>query len=71
MREQKFATDLEESVSDGHCFGVPIFGSTGEVGAAISLSLPKARVGDEDRRKSILAVLRATAGQIALELHGA
>ena len=26
VREQKFATDLEESVSDGHCFGVPIFG---------------------------------------------
>jgi DNA-binding IclR family transcriptional regulator len=71
VREQKFATDLEESVSDGHCFGVPIFGSTGDVGAAISLSLPKARVGDDDRRKSILAALGATAGQIALELHGA
>ena len=71
VREQKFATDLEESVSDGHCFGVPIFGSTGDVGAAISLSLPKARVGDDDRRKSILAALRATADQIALELRGA
>ena len=71
VREQKFATDLEESVSDGHCFGVPIFGSTGDVDAAISVSLPKARVGDDDRRKSILAALRATACQIALELRGA
>ena len=71
VREQKFATDLEESVSDGHCFGVPIFGSTGDVGAAISVSLPKARVGDGDHRKSILAALRATAGEIAVELRGA
>ena len=71
VREQKFATDLEESVSDGHCFGVPIFGSTGDVGAAISVSLPKARVGDGDHRKSILAALRATADQIAVELRGA
>jgi IclR family acetate operon transcriptional repressor len=71
VREQKFATDLEESVSDGHCFGVPIFGSTGDVDAAISVSLPKARVGDDDRRKSILAALRATACQSALELRGA
>src|SRR5207244_4385440 len=29
VREQKFATDLEESVLDGHCFGVPIFGKDG------------------------------------------
>jgi DNA-binding IclR family transcriptional regulator len=71
VRERKFATDLEESVSDGHCFGVPIFGSTGDVGAAISVSLPKARVGDGDHRKSILAALRATADQIAVELRGA
>jgi len=37
-REQKFATDLEESVSDGHCFGVPIFGPAGDVGADISVA---------------------------------
>jgi DNA-binding IclR family transcriptional regulator len=71
VREQKFATDLEESVADGHCFGVPIFGAAGEVGAAISVSLPKARVGDNDNRKAILTALRATADQIASDLRGA
>jgi IclR family acetate operon transcriptional repressor len=71
VREQKFATDLEESVADGHCFGAPIFGVTGEVGAAISVSLPKARVGDNDNRKAILTALRATADQIASDLRGA
>jgi DNA-binding IclR family transcriptional regulator len=70
VRERKFATDLEESVSDGHCFGVPIFGPAGDVGAAISVSLPKARVVDADHRKAILAALRATADQIASDLRG-
>jgi DNA-binding IclR family transcriptional regulator len=70
VREQRFATDLEESVSDGQCFGVPIFGSAGEVGAAISVSLPKQRVLDADHRKVILGALRATAGQIAEDLRG-
>jgi len=71
VREQGFATDLEESVPDGHCFGVPIFGPGGAVAAAISVSLPKARVAGADHRKTILAALRAAADQIAGDLHGA
>jgi IclR family acetate operon transcriptional repressor len=70
IREQKYATDLEESVRDGHCFGVPIFSAAGEVGAAISLSLPKARVLDAEHQKKILAGLRAAADQIASDLIG-
>jgi len=71
VREQKFAADLEESVSDGNCFGVPIFSAAGEVASAISVSLPKARVGDKDHQKAILAALRAAADQIAADLRGA
>lgn len=70
IREQSFATDLEESVSDGHCFAVPIFGAAGEVGAAVSLSLPKSRERDSEHRKAILTALRATAAQIAADLRG-
>jgi IclR family acetate operon transcriptional repressor len=70
VRAQEFAVDLEESVADGHCFAVPIFGSAGDVGAAISVSLPKARVIDADHRKSILAALRTTADQVAADLRG-
>jgi DNA-binding IclR family transcriptional regulator len=69
VRQQKFAVDLEESVSDGHCFGVPIFDAAGEVGAAISISLPKVRVVDSEHRKTILASLRAVADQIAADLR--
>jgi DNA-binding IclR family transcriptional regulator len=71
VREQSFAIDLEESVCDGHCFGVPVFGSAGDVGAAISVSLPKARVLDDVHRKAILTALRATADQIAADLRSA
>jgi DNA-binding IclR family transcriptional regulator len=38
------------------------------VGAAISVSLPKARVLDAEHRKTILAALRAAADQIASDL---
>jgi DNA-binding IclR family transcriptional regulator len=70
IRERRFATDLEESVSDGHCFGVPIFGSAGDVGAAISVSLPKMRTLDADHHKALLGALRATADQVAEDLRG-
>lgn len=69
VRQQGFATDLEESVCDGHCFAVPIFGPAGDVGAAVSVSLPKARDRDSDRREAILAALRVVADQIAADLR--
>jgi len=69
-REQRFKTDLEESVSDGYSFGVPILGSAEDVGAAISVSLPKMRVLDADHRTELLVALRVTADQIADDLRG-
>jgi DNA-binding IclR family transcriptional regulator len=69
-REQRFKTDLEESVSDGYCFGVPIFGSAENLGAAISVPLPKMRVPDADHRTALLVALRVTADQIADDLRG-
>jgi DNA-binding IclR family transcriptional regulator len=70
VREQRFATGLEESVSDGHCFAVPIRGSAGEVAAAISVSSPKSRVPNGERRETILTALRATADLIEADLRG-
>jgi len=70
VREQNFAADLEETVNDGHCFAVPIFSAADDVRAAVSVSLPKARVVDADHRQTILAALRTTADQIAADLRG-
>ena len=69
VREQGFATDREESVCDGNCFGVPIFADSGQVCAAVSISLPKARVRDAAHEKKIVETLQATAEQIGLILR--
>ncbi|MGH9665839.1 MAG: IclR family transcriptional regulator, partial [Bryobacteraceae bacterium] len=45
VRERGYSTDAEETTPDGCCFGAPIFTSPGEVLAAISISIPKTRLG--------------------------
>jgi len=69
IRTQEFAVDREETVAHGVCFGVPIYGQSNEVSAAISASLPKGRVRDAAHEKAIIAALEATASQISAELR--
>jgi DNA-binding IclR family transcriptional regulator len=68
---EKFATDREESVPDGICFGVPVFNAAGEVNVALSASVPKMRVRDRDHEKAIVAALRATAENISSDFRAA
>jgi IclR family acetate operon transcriptional repressor len=68
---QKFALDREESVYDGVCFAAPIFGESGEVNAAISVSLPKSRLRDGEHEAAITEALKAAAAQIAADLQSA
>jgi DNA-binding IclR family transcriptional regulator len=70
VRTQGFAVDREETIPDGNCFGVPIRGESDEVAAAISVSLPKARLRDARHEKAIVAALKATAAQISADLRG-
>jgi DNA-binding IclR family transcriptional regulator len=71
VQAQRFAVDREESVYDGVCFAAPIFGESGEVNAAISLSLPKARLRDAEHEAAIVKALTAAATQIAVDLRSA
>ena len=71
VRADKFATDREECVPDGICFGVPVFNTAGEVNVALSASLPKMRVRDQDHEKAIVAALRATADKISADFRAA
>ena len=71
VRFQRFAVDREESVYDGVCFAVPIFGESGEVSAAISLSLPKARLRDAEHEAVVVQALTAAAARIAADLPSA
>jgi DNA-binding IclR family transcriptional regulator len=67
IQADKFATDREESVSGGICFGVPIFSVGGDVNVALSSSIPKMRVRDRDHEHAIIAALRSTADKITAD----
>lgn len=64
-----YATDREESVPGGICFGVPVFDPAGEVHVALSTSVPKMRVRDNSIEKGIVAALRATAEKISTDFR--
>ena len=67
-REQGFGADREESVADGYCFAVPIFGRSGDVPAGISVSLPKLRMRNAEQEQRLVEALKATAAQISAAL---
>jgi DNA-binding IclR family transcriptional regulator len=71
IRLLKFAIDREECAPGGVCFSVPVFGSGGQVSAAISLSMPKTRLGGSDQEKSIISALRTTADELAVDFEKA
>jgi DNA-binding IclR family transcriptional regulator len=62
-----YATDREESVAGGICFGVPVFDPAGEVHVALSTSVPKMRIRDNSHEKAIVAALRVTAERISTD----
>ena len=71
VRLEKFAVDREESVYDGVCFAVPIFGEACAVNAAISLSLPKSRLRNAEHEAVVVKALTTAATQIAADLRSA
>jgi DNA-binding IclR family transcriptional regulator len=70
VRDRGYSIDEEESVLEGRCFGVPIFGPAREVFAALSLSLPKMRVRDKQTEERLVSALRRTTEQIGASLSG-
>ncbi len=64
-RAMGFATDREESVSDGYCFAVPILGASGEVPAGVSVSLPKLRMRNAAQEENYVKSLQAAAARIS------
>ena len=71
VQTQRYAADHEESVSDGCCFAVPIMGEDGQVGAAISISLPKSRFRGAEHEKILREALVDVADQIQRALGSA
>jgi IclR family acetate operon transcriptional repressor len=71
IRLQQYAIDREECAYDGICFCAPVLGPNGQVSAAISSSMPKTRLRDAEHEEAIIAAVRATAEQLALDLKKA
>ncbi len=67
VREQGYALDSEETTVDGQCFGCPIFGGAGEVMAAISISMPKTRIGSAENQRKLIEGVVKTARAISEE----
>jgi IclR family acetate operon transcriptional repressor len=65
---QGFAVDREESVYNGSCFGVPVFGEPGEAVAAVSVSLPKVRVRGPEHEFDLVGKLKELASRITAEM---
>ena len=68
VRRQGFASDREESMLGGICFGAPIISPTGRVVAAISVSSPLQRITQE-REQLIQQSVIATAESITKKLE--
>jgi DNA-binding IclR family transcriptional regulator len=65
VRDQGYAIDREESTPQGCCFGAPIRTAAGLVVAAISVSLPRSRVDQEEK---IIEAVRQAAETISRNL---
>lgn len=65
IREQGYAIDDEETTLGGQCFGAPIIAPRKEVLAAVSMSVPKMRVGPAKHQEKILTAVKETASKIS------
>lgn len=68
IRARGYAFDAEETTLGGFCFGAPILFAPGKVGAAISLSMPKSRLRDDEGRQRIIRALTRAAEEISQTL---
>ncbi|MGH0028293.1 MAG: IclR family transcriptional regulator [Myxococcota bacterium] len=65
---QGFATDLDECEAGLVCAAAPVYDSTGRVAAALSLSAPASRLGEEQLIREVLPQVMASAERLSREL---
>ena len=69
VRGRGYSCDVEERVLDGCCFGAPICGPLRRALAALSVSMPRMRLRDDDLREGIIAAVRRAADAVAIDLQ--
>lgn len=67
IRDRGYSTDDEEFTEGVFCVAVPIFGADGDMVAAMSCSIPKARV-NQDLQTATLTVLENQAAELSAAL---
>ena len=65
IRETGFAEDREESVPGGWCFAAPMLNSGGVAFGAVSLSMPKMRLPEMERRGEMVTAVKKAAAEVA------
>ena len=64
VRLRGYSIDGEETTLGGHCFGAPIFTAPGVVLAAVSMSIPKSRLGAKQWQDQVIQAVRKAAKNI-------
>jgi DNA-binding IclR family transcriptional regulator len=73
IRKSGFAVDDEESFLGIRCVAAPIHGSQGRIEAALSITAPKQRMGQErleELKKEVIETARAISKSVAIGMSG-
>jgi DNA-binding IclR family transcriptional regulator len=69
IRERGYSVDAEEATPGGFCFGAAIFSAPGKAEAAISISMPKIRLpNDDERQQRLIKGLKDAADEVSQKL---
>lgn len=69
VRREGYSSDREETTRDGYCFGAPILLDPERAVAALSISLPKMRLGDASSRERMIRAVQKAAAEISATLQ--
>lgn len=69
IRERGYGLDRAETCLEGFCFGAPILAPEGNAIAAISVSLPRQRLGGEQEQQRLIDSVMRAAGQVTAALE--
>ncbi|HAX45034.1 MAG TPA: IclR family transcriptional regulator [Bryobacteraceae bacterium] len=68
IRLKGFGLDRAETCSDGFCFGAPILAPEGNAVGAISVSLPRQRLGAQSAQQKLIDSVKRAAGAVSAGL---
>jgi DNA-binding IclR family transcriptional regulator len=68
IRQNGYAEDWGESTPDAVCFGAPILDAASNAVAALSVSMPKNRLENDEHQRTLVEAVKSAAAQITEDL---